>query len=876
MSRSIYTISSRAKNIQTKYTNQLARDLSPNLSTGNIPFITNYANVNNNNNNGGGATQVNLTSVTTSIIPSTDVAFNIGTNDKRFATTFANNIDVKGSVVPTTNLASNLGAGDKRFGTTFTNNIDISGSIVPASDSTSNLGAGDKRFDKLYSYNIDISGNIIPYGNLVSQIGDPSHWFGNIYVNHISCGANSIVIGSATMSSSNGGIVLPSSTTIGGVNPGTIVIKGTKANTGALPTTNAVGDGYIIGSNLWVSTATNSVYPAGWVNVGAFVGPQGIQGIQGLTGPDGPTGSQGIQGLTGSGGPTGPQGPTGLLDATGATFTGTIVMPDMVVTGNTVMGKSSLGTPVYRLDVSGSLNASSIYQNGTLISSVYATASALNSYSTKAIIDTSFALYYNKNQADTSFSTIATNYYNKTYVDSSINSIISTYATTSYVGTQISNLIGGAPATLDTLAEIATAIKSDASFGIIVYDKIASSDASINNIRTTYTLKSTVDASLSSYTLNSTIDASLSRYTLKSSVDASLSSYALKSTVDASLSSYTLKSTVDASLSSYATTASLSSYATTASLSSYTLKSTVDASLSSYALKSTVDASLSSYTLKSSVDASLSSYTLKSTVDASLSSYATTASLSSYTLKSTVDASLSSYATTASLSSYTLKTTVDASLSSYTLKSTVDASLSNYASLVSDISFGGNVQLGRTAIVSVGINKTPNPIYALDVSGASFFYGNVSLDKRSTDISYAYFDMSAVTMNVYNICEKFIMPTFSATPTFNYSTGSIFYVTPGASTNITSVSFTNVPVVSGRSITMTIIIDNANGAYTSYITAAAVSVNATSITYKVQDGTAFTAPTAPVLVVHQFILLFTSGTLSASNPKIIGSMSTIK
>ena len=106
MSRSIYTISSRAKNIQTKYTNQLARELSPNLSTGNIPFITNYSNVN--NNGGSGATQVNLTSVTTSIIPLTDVAFNIGSGDKRFATTFANNIDVKGSVVPTTNLGSNL------------------------------------------------------------------------------------------------------------------------------------------------------------------------------------------------------------------------------------------------------------------------------------------------------------------------------------------------------------------------------------------------------------------------------------------------------------------------------------------------------------------------------------------------------------------------------------------------------------------------------------------------------------------------------------------------------------------------------------------------------------------------------------------------
>ena len=686
----------------------------------------------------------------------------------------------------TATTGSSLGGGGGS--TAVVDLTNVSTNIIPTSNGSLNLGTSDKRFGTSFTTNINVGENIMPVGNLVSQIGGPSNWFGNIYVNHISCGANSIAIGGALISSNNGGVVLPASTTIGGVNPGTITIKGTQANTGALPTTNAVGDGYIISSNLWVSTATNSVYPAGWVNVGAFVGPQGsqgIQGIQGSAGSTGPTGSQGIQGLTGSGGATGPQGPTGLLDATGATFTGTIVMPDMVVTGNTVMGKSSLGTPVYRLDVSGSLNASSIYQNGTLISSVYATTSALSSYSTKAIIDASFALYYNKNQADASFSTIATNYYNKTYVDSSINSIISTYATTSYVGTQIANLIGGAPETLDTLAEIATAIKSDASFGIIVYEKIAASDASINNIRTTYTLKSTVDASLNSYALNST-------------VDASLNSYALNSTVDASLNSYALNSTVDASLSSYATTASLSSYA------------------------------------------------LNSTVDASLSSYATTASLSSYA----TTASLSSYATT--------------------------ASLSNYASLVSDISFGGNVQFGRTAIVSVGINKTPNRIYALDVSGASFFSGNVSLDKRSTDISYAYFDMSAVTMNVYNICEKFITPTFSATPTFNYSTGSIFYVTPGASTNITSVSFTNVPVVSGRSITMTIIIDNASGAYTSYITATAVSVNATSITYKVQDGTAFAAPTAPFLVVHQFILLFTSGTLSATNPRIIGSMSTIK
>ena len=272
-----------------------------------------------------------------------------------------------------------------------------------------------------------------------------------------------------------------------------------------------------------------------------------------------------------------------------------------------------------------------------------------------------------------------------------------------------------------------------------------------------------------------------------------------------------------------------------------------------------MDASLAGYTLKTAVDASLAGYTLKTAVDASLAGY---------TLKTAVDASLAGY---------TLKTAVDASLAGYTLKTAVDASLANYASLLTDISLGGNVQFGRGAsMVRIGVNKPPSTAFALDISGPTYFSGNVTLDKRSTDISYAYFDMSAVTMNVYNMCEKFVTPAFSATPTFNYNNGSIFYVTPGASTAITSVGFTNVPVVSGRSVTTTVIIDNSGGAYTSYISANTVTVNGTGITYRTQDGTAFAAPTAPHLVVHQFIMLFTSTTLSATNPRIIGSMATIK
>ena len=60
-----------------------------------------------------------------------------------------------------------------------------------------------------------------------------------------------------------------------------------------------------------------------------------------------------------------------------------------------------------------------------------------------------------------------------------------------------------------------------------------------------------------------------------------------------------------------------------------------------------------------------------------------------------------------------------------------------------------------------------------------------------------------------------------------------------------------------------------------------ISVNGQAIASKTQDGTAFAAPTGPSTavywqVVHQFIMLFTSGTVSANNPRIIGSMATIK
>ena len=327
-------------------------------------------------------------------------------------------------------------------------------------------------------------------------------------------------------------------------------------------------------------------------------------------------------------------------------------------------------------------------------------------------------------------------------------------------------LSGGVPApVLDTLTEISNALQNDGSFSVTMYNRFASTDSSINNIRNNY-------ATISS----------LSDYYTKTAADASINSV----------------------LASYATTSSLSGYVTSTDLNSYYTKTAADASVNSV---------------------------------------------------------LASYATT--------------------------SSLSNYASLLTDASFAGNIQLGTSRAISVGINKTPSTAFALDVSGPTFLSGNVSMNKRTTDASYAFFDMSAVTMNVYNLCEKFTtMATLtSVIPiTCNYALGSIFYFPSTTSSVITSVSITNVPVVIGRSVSITIIIENSSNTVVSWLsptpTPSTINVNGQSIVYKTQDGTAFAAPSPPTAgywqVIHQFVLLFTGSTLSANNPRIIGSMATIK
>ena len=147
-------------------------------------------------------------------------------------------------------------------------------------------------------------------------------------------------------------------------------------------------------------------------------GDAGVAGSIGLTGPQGTAGTAGSQGPTGSTGATGPQGPTGLTGSAGADFD-------------------------------------------------------IDSYDVVTAIDNNDLLFFSRNSSGDEKKITLSN------LNTKIESLISP-ALQSYTDTQISNLINGAPGTLDTLEELATALNDNANFATnlttIVNTKLNTSD----------------------------------------------------------------------------------------------------------------------------------------------------------------------------------------------------------------------------------------------------------------------------------------------------------------------------------------------------------------------------------------------------------------
>ena len=74
-----------------------------------------------------------------------------------------------------------------------------------------------------------------------------------------------------------------------------VTIKGTVASVNDLPSaTSTIGDGYIIGTDLYVFEGGTT-----WVNVGTVQGPPGTNGTNGANGADGANGTNGIDGTNG-------------------------------------------------------------------------------------------------------------------------------------------------------------------------------------------------------------------------------------------------------------------------------------------------------------------------------------------------------------------------------------------------------------------------------------------------------------------------------------------------------------------------------------------------------------------------------------------------
>ena len=492
-------------------------------------------------------------------------------------------------------------------------------------------------------------------------------------------------------------------------------------------------------------------------------------------------------------------------------------------------GNVDLSSYALKTYVDGSLN--NIYTNYALISGVYTRSyidASFNGVYTRSYIDASFNGVYTKSRVDASFADVYTRsyidasfngVYTRSYIDASFNGVYTksrvdaSFAdvyTKSYidaslntVNTRLYTLTNGASESLDTLAEIASAIQNEPSFGIMVYQKIASSDLSINNLR----------SMISGGSQDTSINLVIAKNTAQ---DISINLLTTSNTAqDTSINLLTTSNTAQ------------------------------DTSINLVITKNTAqDTSINLLTTSNTAqDISINLVITKNTAqDISINLLTTSNTAQDISINLVI----------------AKNTAQDISINNVYTRSYIDASFSSVIAnnTTLDLSLNGNLQLG-SGNRRVGINKTAAVDSSLDVSGAATITGNLSVIKNSSDASYSYFDLSSVNINLFNTVEKFTTLTFNSTSmTLDYRLGSIFYTT--ATSNFAALLITNVPTTLNRSVTVTLITPQSG---TFYFTGTAITVNGTSINYIKQDGTAFAAPSASrTLIIYQFTLIFASST----------------
>jgi len=632
----------------------------------------------------------------------------------------------------------------------------------------------------------------------------------------------------------------------------------------------------------------------------------------------------------------------------------------VVMTANASFVMQATSTGIYKYT---SLTNTDISVNALSSSSI--NSSSLNSYYTKTAIDSSLNdNFYNKTTSNATFlakldfdSSMNANYYSKSAIDGSINSALGSYALSSslndyYVKSAIDGSINSALASYSTKNYVDSSINNvllNYSQGINYQVTNSGADAYVINSNSnpdltlirglTYVFSvnatghpfwiQTSDGGYNSsdiyntgITNNGTQSGNITwvvdntspntlyyvcqhHSSMLGTINIIDLSFAPFTYVNDSLNSYYTKTAIDASLND-------NFYNKTTTEFTFLAKSDFDASMNAnYYAKSVIDGSINSALSSYALSSSLNDYYAKSAIDGSINSL-----LSSYSTKGYVDDKFTTLYGVAPSQLDTLAEIATALQGDASFGVTVygriescdssiniiRTSLASYlqSGSTSDVSLNGNVQLGGGSR-AVGINKSPNVLYALDISGDLDVNGNsyfgtgtnfvginkqtatVALDisgstnmsgnlalTKAPSVPMGSFDLSSVNMSVFNVSEKFTTVALSATPTLDYSTGGIFYMS-GVNAALTTINITNVPTTLNRSISVTLILAQAGGAGTNCFTTGTLNVNSNAITYLKPDATALAAPAASrALIINQFIIIWTSGT-----PTVIAYLSSM-
>ncbi len=387
---------------------------------------------------------------------------------------------------------------------------------------------------------------------------------------------------------------------------------------------------------------------------------------------------------------------------------------------------------ISQLDISNGINVSGVVTASQFIGSftgnsstaTYATSAGIATYASTAGISS------NSNKLDNQLPSYYLDYANFTNTPVNLSqftnnvgfitaSALVGYATETYVNVAISNLVNSAPATLDTLKELADALGDDPNFSVTITNSLANKLSLTGGVVSGIITASGFDGNLTGTATYAT-NAGIATYAATAGVStySSVSGIATYAT-NAGVSTYSETS----GIATYATSSGIATYATTSGVSTYAN----NAGVSTYA----VTAGIATY----ASNAGVSTYSETAGIAtyasiAGIATYSTSAGIATYSSVS----GIATYSNTAGVSTYSslsgIATYASVSgLSTYSETSGI-ATYSNTAGIATYATTSGVSTYASTAgisTISQGLTGTPNINVGSITATDATFSGNVSI-----------------------------------------------------------------------------------------------------------------------------------------------------